>query len=95
VALFHRLADAGTTVLVSSHVMDEAERCERLLLMREGELLADDSPPALLARTGAADVEERSSTSSTGGSSGMSLSITLRWPAGCSPSSAATRGRSP
>lgn len=56
-ALFHRLADVGTTVLVSSHVMDEAERCERLLLMREGEILADDSPPALLARTGAADVE--------------------------------------
>jgi ABC-2 type transport system ATP-binding protein len=56
-ALFHRLADAGTTVLVSSHVMDEAERCQRLLLMREGEILADDSPSALLARTGAADIE--------------------------------------
>ena len=43
--LFHRLAaDRGTTLLVSSHVMDEAERCHRLLLMREGEILADDTP---------------------------------------------------
>jgi ABC-2 type transport system ATP-binding protein len=56
-ALFHRLADAGSTVLISSHVMDEAERCERLLLMREGRILADDSPSALLERTGAVDVE--------------------------------------
>jgi len=56
-ALFHRLADDGAAVLVSSHVMDEAERCDRLLLMREGVLLADDSPQALLAATGTADVE--------------------------------------
>lgn len=57
-SLFHSLADAGTTVLVSSHVMDEAERCHRLLLMRDGALLADDSPAALLAATGADDVEQ-------------------------------------
>ena len=56
-ALFHRLATRGVTLLVSSHAMDEAERCERLLLMREGRLLADESPAALLARTGAPDVE--------------------------------------
>jgi len=56
-SLFHRLADAGTTLLVSSHVMDEASRCDRLLLMREGRILADDTPRALLDRTGAADVE--------------------------------------
>jgi ABC-2 type transport system ATP-binding protein len=56
-ALFHRLASAGTTLLVSSHVMDEAERCDRLLLMREGRLIADDTPAELLRRTGTADVE--------------------------------------
>ncbi|MEU9360825.1 ABC transporter ATP-binding protein [Streptomyces sp. NPDC048301] len=57
--LFHTLAaDRGTTVLVSSHVMDEAERCHRLLLMREGRILADDTPDALRTRTASATVEE-------------------------------------
>ncbi|MFL6024683.1 MAG: ATP-binding cassette domain-containing protein, partial [Marmoricola sp.] len=56
-ATFHRLADAGAAVFVSSHVMDEATRCDRLLLMREGRLIASDSPDGLLARTGAADIE--------------------------------------
>lgn len=56
-AMFHRLAEAGTGLLVSSHVMDEAERCDRLLLMRDGALLADDTPAALLARTRTGDVE--------------------------------------
>ncbi|MBC9732946.1 ABC transporter ATP-binding protein [Nocardioides marmotae] len=55
--LFHRLADAGAAVLVSSHVMDEAERCDRLLLMREGRIIADDSPAGVKARVGASDVE--------------------------------------
>ena len=57
-ALFRRLADGGATLLVSSHVMDEAARCDRLLLMREGTLLADDAPLALRERTGAADLEQ-------------------------------------
>ncbi|RYV49398.1 ABC transporter ATP-binding protein [Pengzhenrongella frigida] len=56
--LFTRVAADGTTILVSSHVMDEAVRCERLLLMRDGRLLADETLPELLARTGAADVEQ-------------------------------------
>ncbi|MBL1085576.1 ABC transporter ATP-binding protein [Streptomyces actinomycinicus] len=56
--LFHDLATTrGTTLLVSSHVMDEAERCHRLLLMREGEILADDTPDALRTRTGTETVE--------------------------------------
>jgi ABC-2 type transport system ATP-binding protein len=56
--LFHALADhRGATLLVSSHVMDEAERCHRLLLMREGRILADDTPEALRTRTGADTVE--------------------------------------
>jgi ABC-2 type transport system ATP-binding protein len=56
-AMFHDLAAEGTTLLVSSHVMDEATRCDRLLLLREGRLLADETPDGLLARTGAADAE--------------------------------------
>jgi ABC-2 type transport system ATP-binding protein len=56
-ALFHRLAATGTSLLISSHVMDEAARCDRLLLMRDGEVLADDTPAGLLAATGSADIE--------------------------------------
>ncbi|MGW7679375.1 ABC transporter ATP-binding protein [Kribbella sp. NPDC054772] len=56
--LFHRLADAGATLLVSSHVMDEASRCDRLLLMRDGELLADDTPQVLLESAGTGDIEQ-------------------------------------
>lgn len=55
---FARLASGGATVLVSSHVMDEAEHCERLLLLREGLLLAVGTPAELIQRTGTADVEE-------------------------------------
>jgi ABC-2 type transport system ATP-binding protein len=55
--LFNRLAHQGHSLLVSSHVMDEASRCDRLLLLREGQILADDTLPALLARTGTADAE--------------------------------------
>ena len=55
--LFHRLAADGAALLVSSHVMDEAVRCDRLLLLRDGALLADDTPAGLLERTGAADAE--------------------------------------
>ena len=56
-AVFHQLAHDGTTLLLSSHVMDEAARCDRLLLLREGRLVADETLPELLARTGAADAE--------------------------------------
>jgi len=56
-ALFHQLAAAGATVVVSSHVMDEAERCDRLLLMRDGAIIADDTPAGLLATTGTSDIE--------------------------------------
>lgn len=56
--LFRGLAEEGTTLLVSSHVMDEATRCDRLLLMREGAIIADTTPHDLLAGTGAASAEE-------------------------------------
>ncbi|KRE42378.1 ABC transporter ATP-binding protein [Knoellia sp. Soil729] len=57
--LFRRLAhNEGRTLLVSSHVMDEATRCDRLLLLREGEVFSDSTLPELLERTGAADAEQ-------------------------------------
>jgi ABC-2 type transport system ATP-binding protein len=56
-AVFRRLAAAGSTLLVSSHVMDEAVQCDRLLLMRSGALVADTTPDDLLATTGAPDAE--------------------------------------
>ena len=58
-ATFRALADGGVTLLVSSHVMDEADRCDRIVLMRDGRVLADEAREQLLARTGAEDVEER------------------------------------
>ncbi|MEO8323767.1 MAG: ABC transporter ATP-binding protein [Actinomycetota bacterium] len=54
---FHRLADAGATMLVSTHVMDEAERCDDLILMREGNIVATGSPAELLERTGTTSLE--------------------------------------
>lgn len=55
---FHELADNGSSLLVSSHVMDEADRCDRLLLMREGQFIADDTPTAIRQATGTADLEQ-------------------------------------
>ncbi|KIA59861.1 ABC transporter ATP-binding protein [Nocardia vulneris] len=54
---FKELAAAGTTLVVSSHVMDEAEHCDRLLLMREGRLLAQLSPDELRTETGEQNLE--------------------------------------
>jgi len=51
--LFGRLAAAGSTLLVSSHVMDEADRCDELVLLREGRVVAEATPADLRARTGA------------------------------------------
>ena len=54
---FRAAAAAGTTLLVSSHVMDEANRCDRLLLIRDGYLVADESPAAIQSATNTADLE--------------------------------------
>jgi ABC-2 type transport system ATP-binding protein len=56
--LFHRLAERGKTLLVSSHVMDEADRCDSLLLLREGRVLAHATPAELRARTGAEQLDD-------------------------------------
>ena len=53
--LFRGLAQRGVTMIVSSHVMDEALRCDRLVLMRSGRIIADTTPKALLAETGTGD----------------------------------------
>ena len=55
---FHRLADGGVTLLVSSHVMDEADRCDDLLLLSEGRVIATGSPADVRARTGADNLDE-------------------------------------
>ena len=57
-SLFHRIAATGATLIVSSHVMDEADRCDELLLLREGTLVATGTPDELRRRTGAARLED-------------------------------------
>ena len=56
-SLFHRLGASGVTLLISSHVMEEAMRCQRLLLVRDGRLLTDDTPEGLLRRTDEFDMD--------------------------------------
>jgi ABC-2 type transport system ATP-binding protein len=55
---FYNLADAGASVLVSSHVMDEAGRCHQLVLMRSGEIVATGTPAELLERTQTSELED-------------------------------------
>jgi ABC-2 type transport system ATP-binding protein len=57
-AHFRRLARDGVTILVSSHVMDEADRCDELLFLRGGRLIAQGTPGELRASAGTADLEE-------------------------------------
>jgi ABC-2 type transport system ATP-binding protein len=56
--LFASLARTGVSLLVSSHVMDEARRCDRILLLHEGKLLADETPAELLQQTGTLDADD-------------------------------------
>jgi len=56
--LFHRLADQGKTLLISSHVMDEADRCDILFLLRDGKVLASGTPQGLKEETGKTEMEE-------------------------------------
>ncbi len=55
---FRRLADQGRTLLVTSHIMDEAERCDRLAFLRNGRLLAIGSPDELRRQTGHQNLED-------------------------------------
>jgi len=56
--LFRELAAGGATLLVSSHVMEEAGRCDEVLLLRDGRVLAQSTPAQLLTRTGAGDLDQ-------------------------------------
>ena len=56
--LFNEICARGVTLVISSHVMEEAARCRQVLLMREGRILADDSPEGLRRRTGATDLDQ-------------------------------------
>jgi ABC-2 type transport system ATP-binding protein len=55
---FYKLADRGASLLVSSHVMDEASRCHEIVLMRRGEIIATGTPDQLLERTDSRDLED-------------------------------------
>ncbi len=55
---FRALADAGTTIVVSSHVMDEADRCDELLFVRSGKIIARGTGQEIRARAGTADLEQ-------------------------------------
>jgi ABC-2 type transport system ATP-binding protein len=56
--LFRQLAAAGTTLLVSSHVLDEARHCDKLILLRDGRVVAELTPTELVARAGTDDMDE-------------------------------------
>jgi ABC-2 type transport system ATP-binding protein len=56
--LFHKLVAAGKTIIISSHVMDEAERCDDLVLIRNGKIVAHDTPVQLCDREKVSSVED-------------------------------------
>ncbi|MCL2037962.1 ABC transporter ATP-binding protein [Candidatus Saccharibacteria bacterium] len=56
--LFHELVEDGTTIIISSHSMSEAARCDDLVLMRSGKIIATGAPKKLMKQTGADDVEQ-------------------------------------
>jgi ABC-2 type transport system ATP-binding protein len=56
--LFDRLAEQGRTLIISSHSMDEAERCQDLVLIRDGRVVAHEPPKALMKRTGTDSIEQ-------------------------------------
>lgn len=55
---FENLSQKGTTILVTTHVMDEADKCHRLGMVRDGKLIAVGTPEALKQETGSATIEE-------------------------------------
>ena len=54
---FDRMATAGTTILVTTHIMDEAARCHRIVMLQGGRIIAQGSPATILEQTGTTDLE--------------------------------------
>ena len=65
---FTRLSEEGITLLITTHVMDEAIKCSHLSMMRQGRILASGSPSEIIRSCGAGDLEEAFLTLSRGGS---------------------------
>ncbi len=57
-ATFRSLASDGVTLIVSSHVMDEADECDSIILLRDGKMIARDTPQGLRDSTGTTDLED-------------------------------------
>ena len=55
---FERLASSGCTILVTTHVMDEAERCSLIAMLNGGRIIATGSPEQIIKNTGAMDLED-------------------------------------
>jgi ABC-2 type transport system ATP-binding protein len=66
-AVFRKLADAGSGLLITTHVMDEAASCDRIVMLQDGLVLADGSPAELMRRSGSATLEEAFLTFERGG----------------------------
>lgn len=54
---FDQLAAEGTSILVTTHIMDEASRCHRIIMLQEGRIIAQGSPTDILTQTGTPDLE--------------------------------------
>jgi ABC-2 type transport system ATP-binding protein len=79
---FHRLADGGATLVVSSHVMDEADRCDELLFMRDGHVLAQGAPAELRVRAGTDNLETAFLSFATGSGASSAGSADASGPQG-------------
>lgn len=55
---FHALAKSGSALLVTTHIMDEAARCDRVAMMRDGRIICDDKPEQIMGDTGCANLED-------------------------------------
>ncbi|WP_172248391.1 ABC transporter ATP-binding protein [Bacillus haikouensis] len=55
---FRKLKEDGRTIIITTHVMDEAERCDRLGLLQHGEIISSDTPAAIKSRFGVSSIED-------------------------------------